>query len=62
MANSLKKEYFLSIKSGTDYPDLEDVIVAKSKEQAIEFFYARYSEFGRDIIRQNTYSEDEMVN
>lgn len=50
--------YFLIIKSGTDYPDLDDHTEAQSKEQAIEIFLDRNSNLDRELVLRNIFNEE----
>jgi hypothetical protein len=49
--------YFLILKSGTDYPDLEDEVEATTKEVAIDYFKAHYSWLDKDIIEKGVFDE-----
>lgn len=42
------KTYLLLLKSYTDQPDYEDELKARSKEQAIAFWYNRLAKNGWD--------------
>lgn len=51
--------FFLIIKSGSDYPDLEDDVEAKTRGEAIQYFLDRYQDhgFSRDLIAENIFAE-----
>lgn len=58
-------KYWLLIKSGCDYPDLEDECEANSKDEAIEVFKDRHflnlSEFDDEFIADCICEEPKTV-
>ena len=47
-------KYLIIIKSGTDYPDFDEEITARNKQEAIDYFYNRLDrEFDKDFIRRS---------